>query len=177
MSESPRRLTRSDTLPNNHHNRLYLFASLTKFDHLIPARLKDTLTFFPMSLKSSTGRKRRFGAAGVINLVSTNIILQLLLSSQLTPIVTATLISQAYNGIFGYSIYGKWVFKSKNLLRWPNQLSYTALMTSIWILNMLGIQALSSSAVGLSRNWAALAMITPLAMISYIIQKFAIFRT
>ena len=126
---------------------------------------------------NSTGRKRRFGAAGLINVIATNILLQILLASHLTSISTATIISQTFNGITGYALYGKWVFKSSNLLTWQNQATYALLMTCNWILNTLGIQILSSDGIGLSRNWAAAAMITPLAILSYGIQKLIIFRT
>ena len=126
---------------------------------------------------NSTGRKRRFGAAGLINVIATNILLQILLASHLTSISTATIISQTFNGITGYVLYGKWVFKSSNLPTWQNQATFALLMTCNWILNTLGIQILSSDGIGLSRNWAAAAMITPLAILSYSIQKFIIFRT
>ena len=126
---------------------------------------------------NSTGRKWRFGAAGLINVIATNILLQILLASHLTSISTATIISQTFNGITGYVLYGKWVFKSSNLLTWQNQATYALLMTCNWILNTLGIQILSSDGIGLSRNWAAAAMITPLAILSYGIQKLIIFRT
>jgi len=126
---------------------------------------------------NSTGRKRRFGAAGLINVIATNILLQILLASHLTSISTATIISQTFNGITGYVLYGKWVFKSSNLPTWQNQATFALLMTCNWILNTLGIQILSSDGIGLSRNWAAAAMITPLAILSYSIQKLIIFRT
>lgn len=126
---------------------------------------------------NSTGRKRRFGAAGLINVIATNILLQILLASHLTSISTATIISQTFNGITGYVLYGKWVFKSSNLPTWQNQATFALLMTCNWILNTLGIQILSSDGIGLSRNWAAAAMITPLAILSYGIQKLIIFRT
>jgi putative flippase GtrA len=126
---------------------------------------------------NSTGRKRRFGAAGLINVIATNILLQILLASHLTSISTATIISQTFNGITGYVLYGKWVFKSSNLPTWQNQATFALLMTCNWMLNTLGIQILSSDGIELSRNWAAAAMITPLAILSYSIQKLIIFRT
>jgi len=126
---------------------------------------------------NSTGRKRRFGAAGLINVISTNILLQLLLSSHLTSIAAATIISQVFNGILGYSIYGRWVFKSTKLMTWKHQASYSLLMACNWIFNTFGIQLLSSNSIGLSRNLAAAAMIAPLAVLSYAIQKSVIFRS
>lgn len=126
---------------------------------------------------NSAGRKRRFGAAGLINVLVTNLLLQLLLASHLTSIAVATIISQALNGMLGYGIYGKWVFKSKKMLSWRHQGAYIALMLGIWISNTVGIQILSSANIGFSRNLAAAAMIAPLAVLSYIIQKLLIFRS
>jgi|688.fasta_scaffold12272_11 putative flippase GtrA len=125
---------------------------------------------------SSTGRKRRFGAAGLINVMATNILLQSILASHLTSIAIAATISQIFNGILGYGIYSKWVFKSKKVLTWRHQTSYSMLMACNWIINTIGIQMLNSDAIGLSRNWAAAAMIAPLAILSYGVQKSVIFR-
>jgi putative flippase GtrA len=122
------------------------------------------------------GRKRRFGAAGVMNVMATNILLQLLLATHLTSIAMATIVSQVFNGILGYSIYSQWVFKSEKVLTWRHQASYSMLMTCNWIFNTLGIQILVSDVIGLSKNWAAAAMIAPLAILSYGVQKSLIFR-
>jgi len=130
-----------------------------------------------MPTSNSTGRKRRFVAAGAINVIATNTLLQLLLASHATSIATATTISQAFNGILGYSIYGKWVFRAQKLQKWQYQAAYFILMISNWTLNTLGIRLLSSDGIGLSRNWAAAVMIFPLAILSYVIQKLMIFRS
>ena len=125
---------------------------------------------------SSTGRKRRFGAAGLINVMATNILLQSILASHHTSIAIAATISQVFNGILGYGIYSQWVFKSNKVLTWRHQTSYSMLMACNWIINTIGIQMLNSDAIGLSRNWAAAAMIAPLAILSYGVQKSVIFR-
>lgn len=130
-----------------------------------------------MPSSNSTGRKRRFAAAGAINVIATNTLLQLLLASHATSIAIATTISQAFNGILGYSIYGKWVFRTQKLQKWQYQVAYLFLMISNWMLNTLGIRLLSSDGIGLSRNWAAAVMIIPLAILSYVIQKLMIFRS
>jgi hypothetical protein len=130
-----------------------------------------------MPKTTSTGHKRRFGAAGIINVIASNTLLQLLLASHLASITTATIITQIFNGILGYSIYGRWVFKSRRLFALEYQISYAILMVSLWIINTLGIQLLSSAGIGLSRNLAAATMIIPLAITSFGIQKLLIFRS
>lgn len=124
----------------------------------------------------TSGNKRRFGAAGVTNILATNILLQALLASHGTTIATATFISQAFNGIFGYLVYGKWVFKSKTITGWLQPLAYGCLMALMWGLNTAGIRALASLPLAPSRSTCALIMIVPLAMISYAVQKYLIFK-
>jgi putative flippase GtrA len=124
----------------------------------------------------SSGHKRRFGAAGIVNILGTNMILQLLLASHGVTIALATLISQVFNGIFGYIMYGKWVFRCNAIAQWRLPLAYAALMSLLWCINTAGIQSISSAGLGISRNLAALAMVAPLAILSYAVQKYLIFR-
>lgn len=141
------------------------------------ARIEMTLTntIARMRLPSS-GHKRRFGAAGIINILATNLLLQLLLASHSSTIAMATLISQVFNGLFGYIMYGKWVFRCNAITKWRLPLAYAALMSFLWCINTAGIQSLSSAGPGISRNLAALAMVAPLAILSYAVQKYLIFR-
>jgi putative flippase GtrA len=124
----------------------------------------------------SDGRKRRFGAAGVINLLASNLLLQLLLASHSFSIGVATLMAQLFNGSFGYVVYGRWVFQAQTLRRWQPSLLYGVLMVLLWSLNTMGISGLSTAGIGLNRNLAALLMIVPLAAISYSLQKHLVFR-
>ena len=125
----------------------------------------------------SDGRKRRFGTAGVINLLASNLLLQLLLASHSLTIGVATFMAQLFNGSFGYVVYGRWVFQTQTLRRWRPSLLYGGLMVLLWSLNTTGIRVLSTAGLGLNRNFAALLMIVPLAVISYGLQKHFIFKT
>ena len=123
---------------------------------------------------SKLGRKRRFVLAGMTNIVLTNTILQLLL---LTPVFTvwlATLLSQSFNGIFGFAIYGKIVFNTKPPYLCFSWLRYSMLMGLTWLCNWAGIELLKIA--NFPANTAGLIMIAPLAGISYIIQKTWIFK-
>lgn len=120
------------------------------------------------------GRKRRFGLAGVGNVLLTNLILQLLLASNWVGIAIATLISQAVNTIFGYAIYGKVVFKAQGLRHHKPILRYLILMTGMWILNTTGIEI--GKTLGLDKNIAAAALIPCLAVVSYVSQKAWVFK-
>jgi len=53
------------------------------------------------SLVKGTGRKRRFGFAGLLNVAITNLVLQCLLASTTVSTLLATLIGQAINTALG----------------------------------------------------------------------------
>lgn len=120
------------------------------------------------------GQKRRFGAAGIINILFSNVVLQCLLATSMFTISIATLISQVFNACFGYTLYGKLVFRTKGLSRHQPLLRYLILMTSLWLINTGGIEA--AKAMGINRNFAALALIPFLAVLSFLIQKHIIFK-
>ena len=126
------------------------------------------------SKTSTRGRKRRFGAAGIINVAITNLVLQLLLASNLVSVLLATLISQGVNTTFGYLIYGKLVFKTKGLRHHRPVLKYLSLMIGIWLLNSGLIEAGESE--GINSNLIAAGLIPVLAVISYAVQKSWVFR-
>ena len=120
------------------------------------------------------GYKRRFFVAGVANIFLTNLLLQLLLFSGLISIGGCTLISQIFNGMIGYIIYGKFVFASQALLTFSKSVRYFVLMTSLWLLNWTGIYALQSFNIG--KNTGGLLMIIPLAAYSYSLQRRWVFK-
>lgn len=123
---------------------------------------------------SRRGRKRRFGIAGAANVILTNAVLQALLASNVVNIAVATLTSQAVNTIFGYTIYGKLVFRAQGLTQKKQVIRYTLLMTAMWILNTGGIEL--GATANISKNIAALAMVPVLAVLSYVAQKNWVFR-
>ena len=127
-----------------------------------------------MHPSSKQGQKRRFLLAGVANVGLTNALLQLLLVSPVISVGLATLLSQFFNGIFGFAIYGKIVFNSQGMRSGFSGLRYLALMGLMWICNWTGIELLK--AANLSANASGLLMIAPLAGISYIIQRNWVFR-
>lgn len=119
----------------------------------------------------SNGRKRLFLIFGVFNFLLTNITLQILLL--IIPTLFATIISQIINFFLGFYLYGKRVFKVVNL----NHIffkRYFFLALILWLLNFGFIQSLFY--LGLNKNFAALIMIPPLVVISYLMQKFYVFR-
>ena len=123
---------------------------------------------------NSFGFKRRFFVAGVANIFLTNIILQLLLFSELVSIGGCTLISQLFNGLVGYMIYGKFVFASQALRTFSKPVRYLGLMTSLWLLNWTGIYVLQG--LNVSKNAGGLLMIIPLAAYSYTLQRRWVFK-
>ena len=127
-----------------------------------------------MEANKPKGQKRRFGVAGIINVLITNAALQALLASNLTSVAVATLISQSINTILGYAIYGKLVFGAKGLRQKKPVIRYSLLMIAMWLLNTTGIEL--GSVMSLSKNAAAILMIPFLAVLSYLGQKHWVFR-
>ena len=127
-----------------------------------------------MESNKPKGQKRRFGVAGISNVLITNAALQALLASNLASVAVATLISQSINTILGYAIYGKLVFGAKGLREKEPVIRYGVLMIAMWILNATGIEL--GAAMSLSKNAAAIVMVPCLAVISYIAQKHWVFR-
>ena len=127
-----------------------------------------------MESNKPKGQKRRFGVAGIINVLITNAALQALLASNLASVAVATLISQSINTILGYAIYGKLVFGAKGLREREPIIRYGVLMIAMWLLNATGIEI--GSAASLSKNAAAIVMVPCLAVLSFIAQKYWVFR-
>ena len=122
-------------------------------------------------MNRSPGRKRRFLGYGALNVLLTNLVLQLLLLVLHTGL--ATLLSQLLNVGLGFVLYGKKVFRVERLQK-RAALRYGLLAVLLWWANWAGISGLAGW--GLQRNLAALAMIPLLAAVSYSAQKWVVFR-
>lgn len=118
------------------------------------------------------GRKRRFGITGILNILITNIILQLSLAAGMS-IAISTLTSQIFNGLCGYFLYGTLVFRHGNPRSWGTPLRYGILFMGLWLSNWAGISLLQSWVT--SRHLAAILMIPILAILSYFTQKHWVF--
>jgi putative flippase GtrA len=121
-------------------------------------------------MSAPVGRKRRFLGYGALNVLLTNLFLQALLLA--APIGLATMLSQAFNVVLGFFVYGKHVFKVDRL-RKRAAVRYGLLAVLLWWSNWVGISL--SVQYGLSRNLAALFLIPILAALSYVAQKFLVF--
>ena len=121
-----------------------------------------------------TGQKRRFGSAGVINVLITNAVLQALLVSNVVSMPIATMISQGINTTLGYIIYGKIVFKAESLRHRLPIIKYIILMAAIWGVNTLGIAI--GEALSINKNLTAVGMIPVLAVLSFVGQKYWVFK-
>ena len=131
---------------------------------------KNNGAFKPIRKK---GQKRRFGIAGAANVAATNIVLQIMLASNVFSTSFCTFTSQLFNGTLGYLIYGKLVFKAEGLRDHKPAIKYSLLLLGMWILNTAGIKF--GIYTGLSKSMSALAMIPLLAVTSYVIQKSWVF--
>ena len=107
---------------------------------------------------------------GIFNFLLTNIILQALLL--IINTILATFISQTFNFIVGFNLYGQKVFNMKTL-KFSFFLKYLALSIFIWNINWILIFFLNS--YGLSKNIASLFIMPLLVIISFLFQIFFVF--
>ncbi len=128
------------------------------------------MRLLPKKIYSDLGRKGRFVFWGFINIVLTNLVLQLLLL--ILNVSFATFISQIINATLGYLLYAKKVFRVEKY-NYRSALFYLLLVLIIWNLNWKFIEKLIY--LGLNKNLAALLLIPFLAIISYISQRYIIF--
>ena len=119
----------------------------------------------------NNGKKRLFLVIGIFNMFLTNIILQILLF--LGSTFQATVISQIFNFIIGYYLYGKKVFKVNKLDKFFFK-KYLLLALTLWMLNFGLIQTFFY--LGLNKNITALLLIPFLALISYYCQNRFVFK-
>ena len=120
--------------------------------------------------QSFRGRKRLFLFYGITNFLITNSVLHLLLL--VIPIFLATIASQITNLIIGFYLYGKKVFKMKNLT-YLEFSKYILLASFNWTLNYLSIKLMYEN--GINKNLAAIITIPFLVLISYSFQRKYIF--
>ena len=123
------------------------------------------------NLEVSIIEKRRFLTYGIINFMITNISLQIMLLSMKT--YQATLFSQLINIILGYFIYGKRVFKVKRFSK-RSGFKYSFLALVLWLINLKSITYLFE--LGINKNLAAMFIIPSLVTMSFIGQKYFVFR-
>ena len=115
--------------------------------------------------------KKNFFLWGILNLVFTNILLQILLL--FGQIKISTLIAQIFNIIFGYSVYSKKVFNI-NKYSFRKFFFYLLLAFFSWNFNWFFILRLYD--LGFNKNFAAIIIAPILAFNSYLIQKYFIFN-
>ena len=125
--------------------------------------------------KYKNGKKRMFIFLGFSNVLITNLVLQLILSTGLFSVNISTLFSQIVNLFCGYFLYSRYVFLVDSSRRNNFLIKYISLMLILWNINRIGIQNFNN--LKFSSNFAALIMIFPLSMISFWAQKFLVFKS
>jgi len=130
--------------------------------------------FLKPILINKNREKRKFLLAGILNVLLTNLCLQIFLFLNLFTIFTSTFLSQLINMAIGYAIYSKFIFKVKNFKNLKFIKKYFLLMLILWILNWYGIKA--GIFFGISSNLSAFILIPLLAPVSYVGQKVWVFK-
>ena len=115
------------------------------------------------------GRKRRFGTAGVLNILASNICLQILLTQGIAPTWACTLTAQVISFTLGYLIYGKWVFRTLHVRNRELFGKWLIMQCILWSLNWGAIA--TGAKMGLNRNMTGLIALPPLAALSYTMQR------
>ena len=113
----------------------------------------------------------KFLSYGFFNFFLTNLILQF--SLLIFSTILATFISQIFNFFCGYYLYGKKVFRIKQLSK-IYFIRYFFLSIIIWNLNWILINFIHSFNV--SKNLASIMLIPFLALFSYFYQKSLVFN-
>ena len=117
------------------------------------------------------GKKKIFLVLGLLNFLISNIVLQI--SLLFMPIILATTLSLIINIIFGFYLYGKFVFNS-DILNIKNFRKYLLIAFILWLLNFVFIKTMFY--LGFNKNLSAIFIIPLLALISYFSQKNYVFR-
>ena len=118
-----------------------------------------------------TDQKKMFLFYGIVNFLITNVILHICLL--LISTLFATVLSQAVNIIIGYFLYGKKVFKIKELNKFVFK-KYLFLAAILWMLNFVFIESLFY--LGVNKNITAIFIIPLLVSISYLSQRNFVFK-
>ena len=118
--------------------------------------------------------KRQFIFFGFLNVLLSNLFLQILLLLNLMPIRLSTLLSILFNTILGYFLYSNFVWKVSKILELKYFLKYSLSLFISWSVLNLGIYF--GLYLNLNPNLSSFIMIPFLAAYSYFIQKFWIFR-
>ena len=108
---------------------------------------------------------------GLINVFFTNVAIQIFLLS--FDAIIATLIGQIINFVIGFNLYKNKVFRIKTFKK-IYLIKYLLLHLTIWNLNWFIIEYFYS--FGISKNLSALFLILPLAFLSYLSQKYIVFK-
>ncbi len=125
-----------------------------------------------MNNLSNLNIKFRFIIFGLLNILITNIFLQIIIL--LLPLWISTFLSQMFNVILGFLIYSNFVF---NFRRKPlvNFIKYFLFSILIWNLNAFLILKMNTH-LNINIRISALLTIPLLALLSFYFQKKIIFR-
>ena len=115
---------------------------------------------------------KNFLIYGIINFTITNLILQILLL--FVNVWASAIISQIINSFIGYQLYSRYVFKI-NSYKNSLYIKYILFAFIIYICNAKLIIFISSNYL-ISKNLSALILVPFLTSLSFISQKFLVFK-
>lgn len=124
-------------------------------------------------LNSRLKTQKRFLFFGLLNFISTQIILAFLLP--FFPIYISTFISQVANISIGYYLYSKFVFSFRNKSSIKNVFLYISYAILVWLVNWFLIYFMYHY-FEINKNISAIIILPFLVLLSYLIQKNIIFK-
>ena len=124
-------------------------------------------------LNSRLKTQKRFLFFGLLNFISTQIILAFLLP--FFPIYISTFISQFANISVGYYLYSKFVFSFKNKSATKSVILYISYAILVWLVNWFLIYFIYLY-FEINKNISAIIILPFLVLLSYLIQKNIIFK-
>ena len=116
----------------------------------------------------------RFLLLGSLNLIISNLLFQILLLINLFPVIISSLIYLIFSAVFSFVLYGKFLFRKKIIFKSTLIIRYLILLTFSWLVLNLTIQI--GLRFGISSNISSLLVIPFLAINSYNMQKFWVFK-
>lgn len=118
--------------------------------------------------------KVKFLLLASLNLLISNLILQILLLIKLIPVIFSTLIFILINTVLGFILFGRYLFNKKDIFKKSYMTKYLLLLIFSWLTLSFGI--FLGSKLNFSANLTSIFLIPPIGFNSYLIQKYWVFK-
>lgn len=122
----------------------------------------------------SVNKKIKFLFLGSLNFLISNSVFQILLFVDLLPVIISTLIFVIFYAVFGFVLYGKFLFNKKQIFKSSFLLRYSILLIISWLI--LNSTIYFGLKINFSASISSLIIMPFLTLNSYLVQKFWVFK-